>query len=96
MESKHTRGPWHAGGYMDQIVFNDKGFAVASCTVYHGKELAGTSAANARLIAAAPDLLAALEAALGALDECDRFKPGLVDINVIVDVREAIAKAKGD
>ena len=51
---------------------------------------------NARLIAAAPDLLAALEAARDELDSCDRFKPGLVKLDVMLDIRDAIAKARGD
>jgi hypothetical protein len=49
------------------------------------------AAANARLIAAAPELLDALIAALDVLPDCDN---GEADA-VIVQVRAAIAKAEG-
>lgn len=47
--------------------------------------------ANARLIAAAPDLLAALEAAI-----CDHFdfEDGRLSGNTVATIRAAIAKAK--
>ena len=44
--------------------------------------------ANARLIAAAPDLLIALEAMVDAPDDDSRY-------NAAIDARAAIAKAKG-
>jgi hypothetical protein len=59
----HTPGPWHVGvRQAEQIVYDKTGWAVANATVYHGKEDLPEMKANARLIATAPDLLAALEA----------------------------------
>jgi hypothetical protein len=61
MESKHTPGPWHIGvRQAEQIVYDQKGWAVANATVYHGKEDREEMRANARLMAAAPEMLEAL------------------------------------
>ena len=78
-EQKHTIGPW-----------------VANCDIYpvmvyrESEEMefvanTGESKANARLIAAAPDLLTALEYAIWAHPELEKSKT----------VMDAIAKATG-
>lgn len=68
MKASHTPGPWHLGlRQAEQIVYNAAGWAVANATVYHGKQDVEECKANARLIAAAPDLLAALE---GIFENC--------------------------
>ena len=60
-EIKHTPGPWH-------IDFDDceadihSGFGMVAKTMGHGKEQDDEGRANARLIAAAPELLEALGA----------------------------------
>ena len=60
-QQKHTPGPWH-------IDFDDceadihSGFGMVAKTMGHGKEQDDEGRANARLIAAAPELLEALEA----------------------------------
>ena len=65
MNKTHTPGPWHIGiKQAEQIVYNEKGWAVANATVYHGKEDLAEVKANARLIAAAPDCYAACVLAL--------------------------------
>ena len=57
-----TSGPWHAGeGRMAIIVFDQRGYAVADAKNYHGAQGPGEAEANARLLAAAPELLAALQ-----------------------------------
>lgn len=59
--TKHTAGPWHVGvKQADQIVYNSAGWAVANATVYHGKQDLEETKANARLIAASPQMLDAL------------------------------------
>jgi len=63
-KTKHTPGPWRTGGTGGLIVFAADGYAVANATVFHQKQEEGESQANARLIAAAPALLAACKAAL--------------------------------
>lgn len=54
----HTPGPWHTGGRGDRIIYAADGYAVASATVFHNQH-DGQLEANARLIAAAPELLEA-------------------------------------
>lgn len=76
--SKHTPGPWHAMGwnvYDKDDMIADAGFV---------SEV--KSDANARLIAAAPDMLEALESIedMRSMQGADRYR-----------VKAAIAKAKG-
>ncbi len=66
--SKHTEGPWRVGRSGDgvEIVSDEMPSGVAElATVHSSAEYAGTlpAEANARLMAAAPQLLAALVAA---------------------------------
>ncbi len=94
--STHTPGPWHnvdAGTDLPLYICSDK-------SRRHSTELAclygrdeETTAANARLIAAAPDLLAALEKIAGGMSEdalgiCSLSREGMQDI-----ARAAIDKA---
>ncbi len=66
----HTPGPWHTGtGKAEIIVYATDGYAVADAKVYHGRHAEGEAEANARLIAAAPDLLAALKLAKDRITE---------------------------
>lgn len=55
METKHTKGPWHAANRYE--VKNEIGLIARVATAWAGN---GTINANARLIAAAPDMLEAL------------------------------------
>jgi hypothetical protein len=88
MKTHYTPGPWHTQG----------------CTIYAGKNRVAqtwdtwydglptpTMEADAGLIAAAPEMLAALEMALESLDAVD--VPQEWDCRS--KVRAAIAKAKG-
>ena len=93
-ETRHTPGPWYVladslrigrrSDYVPALV------VVADCRVAVGASVA-ESQANARLIAAAPDLLAALEVIgiMGAHSDC----AGCSDAAAIA--RAAIAKATG-
>ena len=87
----HTPGPWHIGeGKGEQIIYTEAGWAVASATVFHGKHGAQEMKANARLIAAVPDMLAALALLVdgdGKPDECRRAMDA---------ARAALAKARGE
>ena len=96
MKTKQTPGPWRAEG----------------CTVYAGESRVAqtwsdthdglptpTMEADARLIAAAPDLLAALKSALEWLraaraDEPDDWDTSDLDAAIKMG-RSAVAKAKG-
>lgn len=89
-QSGHTPGPWRVNEDTCVIAGHaDAPFAVAQ--VYMGSD------ANARLIAAAPDLLRALELALGQL-EGSKPLSGVHASSLRADIeiaRAAIAKAKG-
>lgn len=94
-EAKHTPGPWVAynaiGGRVlahwrirGGCVRNDPAFAVIDSG---GKLLPEYEAANARLIAAAPDLLAV----------CERIKAhGTISSSWIGALDAALAKARGE
>lgn len=62
--AEHTPGPWHVGGSLASFVFDAKSEPIADPAF--GRSILETQA-NARLIAAAPALLAALEVADHAL-----------------------------
>ena len=81
-DKAHTPGPWHATLHQ---VGDENNVRVADC--YSLEKGHDTARANARLIAAAPDLLAALEALLLLADPCE---------SAVGVARAAIAKARGE
>lgn len=84
--SKHTPGPWYVGGpteYCFQLAIEPSIGAA-----YGGGE---EVQANARLIAAAPEMLAALDYALAVADEGLRLGPEWRK-----KTRAVIVKAKGE
>lgn len=90
--SKHTPGPWTHEGQGDITGIEDNGFGrgpVDVCSVYL-RTVEGRHEANARLIAAAPDLLAALNTWL-AQYSAEEYE----DCPEVVQTRAAIAKATG-
>lgn len=76
--------PWKVDKYGDVVAAN--GIAVADCNIFHFRRSEEENRENARLIAAAPDLLEALKGVVAVADrktvEFDR-------------ARAAIAKAAG-
>jgi len=99
--SRHTPGPWDASGQGGEFTiwrrYRDGEGRRVHRPVAQALDVAGMSfeerAANAGLIAAAPDLLAALRA-LVDLDDGD--KPSLWPISAELEAgRVAIAKAEG-
>ena len=102
--SKHTPGPWEVSykfgrsGLIGPVrTTND--YPVASVTGYY--EVAGQTEPNARLIAAAPELLEALEKLLGLYDLAthDEYDGTDLLVGLLADAdfaRAAIAKAKGE
>lgn len=95
MKTKHTPGPWTIHGdltnprnaYTIRDLSGDT-LAAVRLECVHSK----IADANARLIAAAPDLLAVLESVLWRWDRDDeRDNPELG-----AEIRAAIAKAKGE
>ena len=86
-ETDHTPGPWHA--YEDTDIVSDNGDFIA--TTHQPGSCIGTEReyANAKLIAAAPAMLAALEAALYYVDADEAPE-------TYAAVTAAIAAAKGE
>lgn len=95
-KTEHTPGPWHAGksaGYEThgQMLINPEADGRTIAVVYNG-------AANARLIAAAPELLEALQRAESALAHfiSKEYAPHRPWTDTLDHARAAIAKAKGE
>lgn len=96
--AKHTPGPWEWRGESSTqvIAWNDdhsERGVVAQVGTDGGTFSKSEAQANARLIAASPDLLAALRA---VLDHGQRLDPHHEDLcNVCGPTRAAIAKVEG-
>jgi hypothetical protein len=97
--TRHTPGPWHVGTLPPpewRYVCSDNGDTIAAVAEWDGFDLvqefcADQARANARLIAAAPDMLAALNVVAAQLDDIDNIaNPEACKI-----VLAAIAKATG-
>ena len=96
---KHTPGPWNydRSGYS---LYVNSGRELVTALSMDGKRLE-TSEANARLIAAAPDLLSALDDLARYADTCELFlretHPGKADMlrKRVTAAIDAIAKATG-
>lgn len=84
--TKHTPGPWRLGPSLGEVRDDDNNVL---CDVYHDSD--EQAEADTRLIAAAPDLLAACEA---LLNEARQYFP-MVCGEAITQGEAAIAKARG-
>ena len=88
--NKHTPGPWRIGTPPpngEQTIGTQQGLMVAVATTGAGTP----TEANARLIAAAPDLLEALNALADYVDD----RAGDNECRPLENARAAIAKAEG-
>lgn len=95
--TQHTPGPWVNGGPQCATIATkaeggNLGERVA--IVFDDEISLGDAKANARLIAAAPELLAALQAMLGAAHE----SPVMCEDNAatIAQARAIVSKARGE
>jgi hypothetical protein len=95
MTQTHTEGPWHIGGNPDssKTVYCDT-HAIADCYGIYSLQ-------NARLIAAAPELLEALQMVEGWLVDYVQTKPHLDNYQegsqpTLREVSAAIAKTRGE
>lgn len=92
---QHTPGPWaiESGGLNRYVVEESTGNVLASLNYPSHRDI-DNERANARLIAAAPELLQALELAKATIERLHRHAPnsakGTLDV-----VSSAIAKAQG-
>jgi hypothetical protein len=95
--SKHTPGPWYQVGAWVEVEDDDTP-DICTCSPQameqdHLKWDWKTIHANARLIAAAPDMLVALQAYVA---DCESVDPeGLFAGETLIAARAAIAKATG-
>lgn len=109
--SKHTPGPWRFNkrDEMDVAIWGSDGFTIcgdvyviADVSFPEKNDAYGHEEANARLIAAAPDLLEALEAAIehGLVPKSSASEGGAMrhvsQVKCADQIRAAIAKAKGE
>lgn len=95
METKYTRGPWETrersvGGDVVEIDIFHADLRVGSATIRSDRPWR----ANAQLIAAAPDLLEALEALQKAGNNFCEWHPKFLP--AIEKARAALAKARGE
>ena len=104
--AKHTPGPWHfftrkdADGYKERVIAKDfdNGETCSLAVIHHCRE----DEANARLIAAAPELLEALELAKmgleAAIEKCRANNDSnFLGYALTLDkVNLSIAKARGE
>ena len=96
MEAKHTPGPWTVAEHHGAIDVMGVGSGVCRVFTDPNQNSLPTmlgARANARLIAAAPDLLAALTDVAVHLAEMAKDNPRGQDAFVLEGVRAAIAKA---
>ena len=92
-ESKHTPAPWNVDKDYDIYAGDPKqGTRVDIATISWFRNQ--NFKANARLIAAAPELLEALEECLDAIDLCTPDAPEPLPNSIIGKARAAIAKAR--
>lgn len=95
--SKHTPGPWRIES-QPHVVWSNYGALIARVPVYIGErdELWEEKIANARLIAAAPEMLNAIEAFINA-DRSEHLAARLNDAEMaaVESMKAAITKARG-
>ena len=99
MTMKHTTGPWKVGQYLGSlrqfVIHTDvgdkgRGSDVAVTSIAFGSD---ETVANARLIAAAPDLLLYLKEARRTLEMWKDVAPA---VSLCADIDAAIARATGE
>jgi hypothetical protein len=97
MNGKHTPGPWKASDRFPGVILDDHAIPrqLASVAILSDSE----QDANARLIAAAPDLLEQLKNILARFENCARIHGNTEDwvIDAATEkARAVIAKATGE
>jgi hypothetical protein len=98
MKTHHTKGPWIVvGTYVERHDGDGIYSRIAACyDTMICEEHGGTALANARLIAAAPDLLAALKACLAPLQQSQNKYGDISSASAFIVARAALAKAEGN
>ena len=97
MSAQHTPGPWYIDRYHNQVLIVDaSGNQVANCAPArwtNRDEQVPLAEANARLIAAAPDLLDALKMSESAVEQLCTGQDAANCWVTLATIRAAIAKA---
>lgn len=94
-QSKHTPGPWHINRFKGDN-FRVSPHEYGCSRPYRIAELINNEA-NAHLIAAAPELLEALEGLVNVVSNWEeKYGEGASNITAYFDAKKAIAKAKGE
>lgn len=97
--TQHTKGPWVAAqnGALGYVIQAGRtwGKGEVALISHYAAEPAGTDYANARLIAAAPELLAALEAIKASLPNYTSENHSTRDGWTLRTINYAINKARG-
>jgi hypothetical protein len=107
MAAKHTPGPWvvwdYAGHTVGIVSYDGEPLAVAEVVDYGDMVDPAQMRADANLIAAAPDMLAALkafEAEFADVITTDSALPGTDAVDAVCylwpTIKAALAKARGD
>jgi hypothetical protein len=105
MTQKHTPGPWewakqrapNGGAYWDIIEPSRQAHdRIAMCGPWTASRCGVEAAANARLVSAAPDLLAALESAVEWMGQYDNPYMCEWTAEILAASRAAISKATGE
>jgi hypothetical protein len=101
--TEHSKGPWQAEvdfkAHSSIVIFDANGDCVAYTPIWMGlpnseaKELAK---ANARLVAAAPELLAALDAFLSITSYCGKEHCTAEQCVAALNAIKALSKARGE
>lgn len=91
-ETKHTPGPWSVYPPTKCVIGPEPERILVAEASHHRPE----ADANARLIAAAPDLLAACERLLALVERFDRWHPSGDAQDEIERTKEILARVKGD
>ena len=96
MTTQHTPGPWITGDAAIWALDDCEFHAIVDCPLNQTCRDTETAWANARLIAAAPDLLAALIAFDNAFSHYCEGDPDSDEVSALYQARAAIAKATGE
>ena len=90
MKTEHTKGPWRTEGFENLVVNSAEGYTMTLAA--GGKDAClDELKANARLIAAAPELLDALRELCA-----DKYLSDPINLERMKNARAAISKAEGN
>jgi len=96
---QHTPGPWHVDELDDDLIYDRQGKHIATAgnavQLDDRYETPEEVTANARLIAAAPQMFDALELCEDVLAELARLDDGTPSVSALNMTRHVLAKAKG-